>query len=118
MLRPVQKGARIGPLVWNIYVKKSLGNPGFVKNPYPLYRWLREREPVRKDPLAPVWVLTRYDDIMELLRNPRFLKDPFASQRLPRLLRQQLGVGAEDTRVESEVVSMLFLDPPRHTKEL
>jgi cytochrome P450 len=116
IMRPVQKGARTIPLAWKIFVRKSLAHPRFVTNPYPLYRWLREHEPVRKDPLAPVWVLTRYDDIMEMLRNPRFLKDPFASQRLPQLLREQLGVGEEDTRVESEVVSMLFLDPPRHTK--
>jgi cytochrome P450 len=114
MLRPVQKALRVPPLIWNVYVKKSLGHPGFVSNPYPLYRWLREREPVRKDPLAPVWILTRYDDIMEMLRNPKFLKDPFASERLPRLVRQQLN--AENSRIESESVSMLFLDPPRHTK--
>jgi hypothetical protein len=116
ILRPLQKAMRVPPLLWKIYARKSLAHPRFVSNPYPLYRWLREHEPVRKDPLAPVWVLTRYDDVFEMLRNPKFLKDPFASQRLPKLVRQQLGVGAEDTRVESEVVSMLFLDPPRHTK--
>jgi cytochrome P450 len=116
ILRPLQKAMRVPPLPWKIYARKSLAHPRFVSNPYSLYRWLREHEPVRKDPLAPVWVLTRYDDVFEMLRSPKFLKDPFASQRLPKLVRQQLGVGAEDTRVESEVVSMLFLDPPRHTK--
>jgi cytochrome P450 len=116
ILRPLQRAARFAPLPWKIFIRKSLAHPRFVSNPYPLYRWLREHEPVRKDPLAPVWVLTRYDDVMEILRDPRFLKDPFASQRVPKLLREQLGVGNEDTRVESEVVSMLFLDPPRHTK--
>jgi cytochrome P450 len=35
---------------------------------------------------------------------------------LPRLVRNQLGVTEEETRVEAEVVSMLFLDPPNHTR--
>jgi len=116
ILRPLQKAARIPPTLWKVYARKSLAHPGFVRNPYPLYAWLREREPVRKDPLAPVWILTRYDDVAEMLRNPRFLKDPFAPQRLPRLARNQLGVSEEESRVEAEVVSMLFLDPPNHTR--
>jgi hypothetical protein len=116
IVRPVQKAARIPRIAWNVYAKKSLGHPGFVKNPYPLYRWLREHDPVRKDPLAPAWVLTRYDDVLEMCRDPRFRKDPFAPERLPRLVRKQLAVGSEDTRVEIEAVSMLFLDPPSHTR--
>jgi cytochrome P450 len=115
-LRLLQKALRIPPVLWKIYAGKSLAHPRFVKDPYPLYAWLRRREPVRKDPLAPVWILTRYDDVAEILRNPKFLKDPFASQRLPRLVRNQLGVSEEESRVEAEVVSMLFLDPPNHTR--
>ena len=49
--RPLQKAARFPPLLWNIYAKKSLAHPRFVTDPYPLYRWLRERQPVRKEPL-------------------------------------------------------------------
>ena len=41
--------------MWNILIRKSLAHPRFVSDPYPLYRWLRKRDPVRKDPLAPVW---------------------------------------------------------------
>jgi cytochrome P450 len=115
-LRPLQKAARLPPLLWKIYARKSLGNPGFVSNPYPLYRWLREHEPIRQDPLAPVWILTRYDDVMEMLRNPRYLKDPFGLERLPRTVREQVDAASEETRIEVEAVSMLFLDPPNHTR--
>src|SRR5205085_587777 len=31
---------RVVSLPWNVYVRKSLGHPRFVTNPYPLYRWL------------------------------------------------------------------------------
>jgi pimeloyl-[acyl-carrier protein] synthase len=99
---------------WDIFVRKSLGHPGYVSNPYPLYRWLRTHHSVRKDPLAPVWVLTRYDDVAMMLRDPRFRKDPFASERLPAEVGRQLGIAAD--RVDQPHVSMLFLDPPAHTR--
>jgi len=110
----VQKLLRFPAVAWKIYVRKSLGHPGFVSDPYRLYRWLREREPVRKDPLAPVWVLTRYDDVAATLRDGRFRKDPFAAERLRREAREQLG--AAQKRVDADEVSMLFLDPPQHTR--
>jgi hypothetical protein len=107
---------RLPRIAWNVYVRKSLGHPRFVTHPYPLYRWLRQREPVRRDPLAPVWILTRYDDVLNMLRDPRFRKDPFASERLPRAVREQLGAADDSGRVDYETISMLFLDPPRHTE--
>jgi cytochrome P450 len=113
---PIIKAARLPRVLWAIYGRKSLGHWRFAHNPYPLYRWLREHEPVRRDPLAPVWVLTRYEDVATLMRDPRFRKDPFASERLPRLLRHQLGADADDSRIDSDAVSMLFLDPPGHTR--
>ncbi|HEX8523181.1 MAG TPA: cytochrome P450 [Tepidisphaeraceae bacterium] len=117
IVAPIERVARVPVMGWNVFVRKSLGHPKFATNPYPLYRWLREREPVRKDPLAPVWVITRYDDTMLMLRDPRFKKDPFASQRLPKTVREQLAVPLENVfRASVETVSMLFLDPPEHTR--
>jgi cytochrome P450 len=101
--------------IYKIFFRKSLAHPKFVSDPYPLYRWLREREPVRKDPLAPVWVLTRYADIALALKDSRFKKDPFATERLAAPVREQLGVDVNG-RSDVETVSMLFLDPPQHTR--
>jgi hypothetical protein len=69
---------RAPAMLWAIFARKSLGHPRFVTDPYPLYRKLRETEPVRKDPLAPVWVITTYAETHAMLRDPRFRKDPFA----------------------------------------
>jgi len=113
---PVQRAARLGEVGWAIFARKSLGHPRFTSNPYAMYRWLRENDPVREDPLAPVWVATRYDDVMTILRDPRFKKDPFAAERLPRLVREQLGASNDGGRADIETVSMLFLDPPEHTR--
>ncbi len=117
VFEPLRWLARYPRLAWDVFVRLSLGHPGFVTNPYPLYRRLRERDPVRRDPVAPVWVLTRYDDTFAMLRDPRFRKDPFAGIRLPPAAREQLGVPvAEAFRASLETVSMLFLDPPQHTR--
>jgi len=101
--------------IWKIFVRKSLAHPKFVSDPYPLYRWLRQREPVRKDPLAPVWVLTRYADVALALKDSRFKKDPFATERLAAPVREQIGADVSG-RSDVETVSMLFLDPPQHTR--
>lgn len=44
--------------------------PGFVASPYDQYRRLREHDPVHWSPLLEGWVLTRFDDVVELLRDP------------------------------------------------
>jgi cytochrome P450 len=111
----VRKIIKAPEAIWKIFVRKSLAHPKFVSDPYPLYRWLREREPVRKDPLAPVWVLTRYADVALALKDSRFKKDPFATERLAAPVREQLGVDVNG-RSDVETVSMLFLDPPQHTR--
>jgi cytochrome P450 len=115
--RPIRRMLLLPTLGWKIFVGKSLGHPGFSSNPYPLYRWLRTNAPVRKDPIAPVWVVTRYADVATVLKDPRFNKDPFATVRLPAMMREQLGISEAEVRTaDVEVLSMLFLDPPQHTR--
>ena len=113
----VHSVAKLPVMAWKVFVGKSLGHPGFVSNPYPLYRWLRKRDPIRRDPLAPVWVVTRYADVAVLLKDPRFNKSSQAANRLPAVVREQFGMEDETEPVgNTEGVSMLFLDPPRHTR--
>jgi pimeloyl-[acyl-carrier protein] synthase len=102
---------------WKIFICKSLAHPSFVRDPYPLYQWLREKHPVRRDPLAPVWVVSRYADVTTMLKDSRFLKDPFAVARMPTTVREQLGISNELVPTSDvETISMLFLDPPQHTR--
>ena len=115
LMSPLQKAANGVDLAYKVFVRRSLGHPRMVKNPYPMLAWLRKHEPVRKDPIAPVWVVTKYDDVMAMLKDLRFKKDPFAADRLPRVVREQLG-GTNEARVDYEGISMLFLDPPEHTR--
>jgi cytochrome P450 len=43
----------------------------FLANPYPTYDRLCVADPVPRTPLG-LWVLTRYDDVALVLRDPRF----------------------------------------------
>ena len=81
--------------------------PEFHADPYPFYRRLREQEPVHHSPLG-FWVLTRYDDCVNVLRDPRFGREEF---------QQMLtAVYGDETEKPALPRSMLFRDPPDHTR--
>ncbi|MFP5255451.1 MAG: cytochrome P450 [Acidimicrobiia bacterium] len=44
--------------------------PGFVESPYEQYAALRSADPVHRSDLLAGWVLTRYDDVDRVLRDP------------------------------------------------
>ncbi len=81
--------------------------PEFHADPYPFYRALREEDPVHHSPLG-IWVVTRYDDAIMVLRDPRFGREGMAQMMESRL-------GATPGR-PGYTNSMLFRDPPDHTR--
>ena len=80
-------------------------DPAFVADPYPTYRQLRTEDPVHHSPLG-FWVLTRYDDVVAALRDPRLAKEAIAAFVAARF-------GAP---VPTMGLSMLDRDPPDHTR--
>jgi cytochrome P450 len=80
--------------------------PEFHSDPYPFYRRLREEDPVHHSALG-IWVLTRYDDVVTVLRDPRFGREGMAE-----LMEARLGVPARPANTRD----MLFRDPPDHTR--
>ncbi|HEV2056899.1 MAG TPA: cytochrome P450 [Methylomirabilota bacterium] len=81
--------------------------PEFHADPYPFYRRLREEDPVHLSALG-IWVLTRYDDTVMVLRDPRFGREGIAELMEARL-------GAASVR-PANTRDMLFRDPPDHTR--
>ncbi|MFN2503298.1 MAG: cytochrome P450 [Acidimicrobiales bacterium] len=78
-------------------------------DPYGMYRWLRENDPIRRAADGS-WILTRYADGASILRDPRFSTNPS-------WLREGAVVGAENHPVRQVGTSlMMFLDPPDHTR--
>ncbi|HEX5531641.1 MAG TPA: cytochrome P450, partial [Methylomirabilota bacterium] len=81
-------------------------DPAFVEDPYPTYHVLRSQDPVHHSPLG-FWVLTRYADVIALLRDPRLIKEPIAAFVAARFgMAVPPGLG----------LSMLDRDPPNHTR--
>ena len=81
-------------------------DPEFLADPYPTYHRLRDEDPVHHSPLD-FWVLTRYEDVAAVLRDPRFIKEPLVSMVAARFgVAVPPGVG----------LSMLDRDPPDHTR--
>lgn len=84
-------------------------DPEFRKNPYPFYDKLRELDPVHLTPLGFV-VLTRYDDVVNTLRNNDFSRDIELNANLPETPTRKF------RRENERSKSMLNLDPPDHTR--
>ncbi|NUU78943.1 cytochrome P450 family protein [Paenibacillus xylanilyticus] len=77
----------------------------FTQNPYPVYEKLRETDPVFKVMFPHGefgWIITRYEDAVEVLKDPRFSKD--VAKRY----------GPENQSIF--VNNMLFSDPPDHRR--
>jgi pimeloyl-[acyl-carrier protein] synthase len=84
--------------------------PEVLANPYPLYHRLRREDPVHWDPFLHAWVVTRYEDVVRVLRE-------FSASRTP--APEQLtamGLSALNPIAQVMVKQMLFLDPPAHTR--
>jgi len=92
-----QSGVTYNPLSPHVYL-----------NPYPKYAQLRAKDPVHWSPLMDAWVVTRYAHVDAILRDhKRFSNDPRHRQR----------ARAPRTTVDNPGgQSMLFLDPPDHTR--
>jgi len=84
-------------------------------DPYPLYRRLREKDPVHRSQAIFGWILFRHADCLELLRDPRFSAD---DRNFVGFARQQaiaVADGLADPDGKDEPV-MLRRDPPDHTR--
>jgi cytochrome P450 len=95
------EGAGSTPVRWDPTL------PELVTDPYPLYRRLREEDPIHLSPMGS-WVLTRYADAVAVLRDPRFGRAGYRD-----LTRTYLGLGPMQRSFDRW---MLFLDPPDHTR--
>jgi len=85
-------------------------DPDVLADPYPLYHRLRREDPAHWDPFLHSWVVTRYADVVRVLRD-------FSAQRTPTSERlTTMGLSALNPIANVMVKQMLFLDPPAHTR--
>jgi cytochrome P450 len=91
----------------------DLKHPANLQNPYPLFRWLRDQEPVHWSESLRGWAVSRYDDVLAILQQPiRFSADRF--RRLSEEFRSYRPAVQDVVRVLQDW--LVFRDPPDHTR--
>lgn len=91
----------------------DIRHPENLKDPYPLFAYLRDEQPVHWSGSLRAWMVTRYDDVLHILQNPqRFSSDRFRNAG-SRYSSERPAV-AEVARVLREW--MVMRDPPDHTR--
>jgi cytochrome P450 len=88
-------------------------SPRNLSDPFPLYHWLREHEPVHWSESLNAWMVTRYADVFEIFNEPlRFSSDRFrkvdAKYASQRTVVREVGAVLADW--------LVFRDPPDHTR--
>ena len=85
----------------------------FLADPFPIYRRLRQEDPVHWSPRLKAWVLTRYDDVRQMM-----LSDTMSPDRLRPFYAQLQGERRELLAEVMRYMSlwMVFRDPPEHTR--
>lgn len=84
--------------------------PEVLANPYPLYHKLRSEDPVHWDRFLQTWVVTRYDDVVNVLSS-------FSADRTPTPAQlSAMGLSALNPIATVMVKQMLFMDAPAHTR--
>lgn len=82
--------------------------PEFYANPYPVYARLRESEPVKRLPDGSVF-LTRYADLVAVYRDANTFSSDKKVEFTPKY-------GAGSPLLEHHTTSLVFNDPPLHTR--
>ena len=92
-------------LAANFDLEKLTGE--FYADPYPTYRALREHEPVKRLPNGS-WFLTRYDDLVSAYKNTKLFSSDKKKEFAPKYGASLL--------YEHHTTSLVFNDPPAHTR--
>lgn len=93
----------------------DLFDPTFNANPYPTYARLRSDAPVHRVSLPDgqgVWLITRYDDVVAVLKDERFVKD-WRNATTPEQLAQ---IPPIPEVIKPLRRNMLAADPPDHER--
>jgi cytochrome P450 len=87
-------------------------DPAFIADPYPSYARLRDEDPVHWSELLQGWVITRYDDVAAVLRDPSMSSD-IHNAAPTSITELELEGLRQHSRASRTVV---HLDDPDHTR--
>jgi len=91
----------------------DLKSPRNIQDPFPVYAWLREREPVHWSESLGGWVVTRWPDVTSIFNTP----ETFSSDRF-RKLDERYASRRPAVRAVADVLGhwLVFRDPPDHER--
>src|SRR5207302_3721409 len=84
-----------------------------VQDPFPLYAWLRDHDPLHWSESLNAWVVTRYADVVAIFNRP----DTFSSDRF-RKIDDRYASRRPAVRAVADVLGhwLVFRDPPHHDR--
>jgi cytochrome P450 len=88
-------------------------HPSTISDPYPGYQWLRDQAPVHYLAEHDLWVVARYNDVLDVLNNPHRFSSQLGMGAVNRLHAPRsvdYRIGAPGVRV------LIATDPPEHTR--
>jgi cytochrome P450 len=86
------------------------------ERPHPILDELRVEEPVHYNELLEQWVLTRHEDVEQVLQDRDLFVDPRKMPSDSRRAQRMREIMAEDEGEDDRGPSMLMLDPPDHDR--
>ncbi len=93
----------------------DIGSAAFKADPYPCYARLRNEAPVHRITLGdkrPAWLVTRYEDVVALLKDDRFVKEKRSAMSGDQLAREPW----IPSMLKPLERNMLDVDAPEHTR--
>lgn len=93
-------------------------NPAFRADPYPVYHRLRARDPIHYRRVEQDWLLTRYADMIALLKDKRIDPEPVGAQDWSENRPQDVGDRRDDGQVRAGVFPEAFVQLRQDSEEL
>lgn len=89
---------------------RVLTDPECIPDPYPLYNQLRNHTPIFQTSVTGTWVVNRYEHAKAMLRDPRCGSGAALGGD------ERTAIDGSSRRARAGTLSMLFLNPPDHTR--
>lgn len=90
---------------------RLLTDPSVIADPHPVYKQLREAAPIFKTALGDTWVVSGFENSRALLRDQRV-----GSAMSEDASTSRVAIDGSERRPRTQTSTMLFLNPPDHTR--
>ena len=108
IVKPVAIRAMVAREWWQSGVTYNPLSPSVYTDPYPTYERLRDKDPVHWSPLLDSWVFSRYKHVYSILRDHKRFSNDTRKRGNPSHIDESFDLNNQP--------SMLFRDPPDHTR--